>query len=256
MERKLQESIRRYTEHRGYKMDTIGRSGSEIFCFSDMVLKVEKERNESRSEHEMLSWLQGRLPVPEMICSEKSGDRRYLLMTKARGKMLCDEQYLKNPRLLVHLLVEGLKTLWAVDISGCPAKRDLDHKLEQASLNVAEGLEFETETEPDPFGTEEFDSPEELLLWLKEHRPKEETVFSHGDYCLPNIFAENNKISSFLDLGRAGTADIWQDIALCVRSLEYNIGKNKEFKKQLFEELGIVPDWDKIRYYILLDELF
>jgi len=29
-----------------------------------------------------------------------------------------------------------------------------------------------------------------------------------------------------------------------------------KYKKQLFEELGIVPDWDKIRYYILLDELF
>jgi len=24
----------------------------------------------------------------------------------------------------------------------------------------------------------------------------------------------------------------------------------------LFEEMGIGPDWEKIRYYILLDELF
>lgn len=25
---------------------------------------------------------------------------------------------------------------------------------------------------------------------------------------------------------------------------------------KFFNKLGIVPDWDKIRYYILLDELF
>lgn len=25
---------------------------------------------------------------------------------------------------------------------------------------------------------------------------------------------------------------------------------------RLFEELGMAPDWEKIRYYILLDELF
>ena len=254
MKRTRPERIREYTEHREYRKDTIGRSGSEIFCFSDMVLKAEREKNESRSEHEMLRWLQGRLPVPEIICAEKNGDMRYLLMTKVRGKMLCDEQYLSNPRLLVHLLAEGLKMLWTVDINGCPFKRHLDYKLEQASLRVAGGLEFDED--PDTYGREEFESPEELLLWLKEHRPEEETVFSHGDYCLPNLFAEDNTISGFIDLGRAGTADIWQDIALCVRSLEYNTGKNEGCVNLLFEELGMAPDWDKIRYYILLDELF
>lgn len=72
MKRTLPERIREYTEHREYRKDTIGRSGSEIFCFSDMVLKAEREKNESRSEHEMLRWLQGRLPVPEIICAEKT----------------------------------------------------------------------------------------------------------------------------------------------------------------------------------------
>ena len=144
--------------------------------------------------------------------------------------------------------------LWTVDVSGCPSKRHLDYKLEQASLRVSEGLQFDHE--PDTYGREEFENAEELLLWLKEHRPEEETVFSHGDYCLPNIFAEDNRISGFIDLGRAGTADIWQDIALCVRSLEYNTGKNEGYVNLLFEELGMAPDWDKIRYYVLLDELF
>ena len=84
--------------------------------------------------------------------------------------------------------------------------------------------------------------------WGIAHRKKQKL--------LCNIFAEDNRISGFIDLGRAGTADIWQDIALCVRSLEYNTGKNEGYVNLLFEELGMAPDWDKIRYYVLLDELF
>ena len=58
-------------------------------------------------------------------------------------------------------------------------------------------------------------------------------------------------------------ADKWQDIALCYRSLKHN--KNGLYgggqyegvsPDLLFDRLTIQPDWDKIRYYILLDELF
>ena len=58
----------------------------------------------------------------------------------------------------------------------------------------------------------------------------------------------------------------WCDIALCYRSLSHNYsGRYKPIPKDtvsdyddmlLFRELGIAPDWEKIRYYILLDELF
>jgi kanamycin kinase/aminoglycoside 3'-phosphotransferase-3 len=71
-------------------------------------------------------------------------------------------------------------------------------------------------------------------------------------------------VSGFLDLGNGGTADRWQDIALCVRSLRYNYvgyaGYDEsdylKYKELLFRELGIEPDEEKIRYYALLDELF
>lgn len=102
-----------------------------------------------------------------------------------------------------------------------------------------------------------------LLSWLEANRPEEELVLSHGDFCLPNIFLEKEKLSGFIDLGRMGLADKWQDIALCYRSLKHNFegyygGKVYEgFDPDiLFEALGIEPDWQKLNYYILLDELF
>lgn len=100
-----------------------------------------------------------------------------------------------------------------------------------------------------------FNSPEELYKYLISNQPDEEIVFSHGDYCLLNVFFNEGNVTGFIDLGRAGMADKWQDIALCVRSLQYNLQNNK-YTDLLFKYLEIEPDYEKIKYYILLDELF
>lgn len=102
-----------------------------------------------------------------------------------------------------------------------------------------------------------------LLQWLYDNQPKEEPVLSHGDFCLPNIFGTGTQITGYIDLGMTGIADRWCDIAICHRSLSHNYAGrygNKVYSGYddmlLFKELGIEPDWEKIRYYILLDELF
>ena len=102
----------------------------------------------------------------------------------------------------------------------------------------------------------------DLLEWLKNHKPAEDPVLSHGDFCLPNIFLDGDEVSGFIDLGRSGIADPYQDIALCYRSLCHNFDGTygRAYPgfdpMMLFRELGIDPDWEKIRYYRLLDELF
>ena len=66
---------------------------------------------------------------------------------------------------------------------------------------------------------------------------------------------KNDKISGFIDLGRSGKADKWYDIAFCVRSIRSDVGEEK-YVKLFFDLLDIEPDLEKIKYYILLDELF
>lgn len=54
-------------------------------------------------------------------------------------------------------------------------------------------------------------------------------------------------------------ADRYQDIALCCRSLRHNLEEtaHQTFDEDLFfRELGVERDAEKIRYYLLLDELF
>ena len=77
-----------------------------------------------------------------------------------------------------------------------------------------------------------------------------------------NIIFNNGVLSGLIDLGRSGVADKWCDIALCYRSVRDNFGGRYDRKHEgysdgyLFDALQIKPNWEKIRYYILLDELF
>ena len=259
----IPEKIKSILNTSDYQSDTVGMSEASILIFEDKVLKIEKICEESENERDVMIWLNGRLPVPEVICHEKHNGWSYLLMSKFSGVMACDKSYMEKPQELTEILAAGLKMFWETDISNCAFDFNLDKKLEMARYNVEHDLVDVNNVEPDTFGENGFQSPKHLLDWLINNRPKEDYVLSHGDYCLPNIFIDSGKISGFLDLGKTGRADRYQDIALCYRSLKHNYeGKygGETYAgfdpDSLFDKLGIEPDWNKIRYYVLLDELF
>ena len=244
-----------------YTTDAIGMSGAQIRLYPDMVLKIMPDSEEAAREVRVLRWLRGRLPVPQVLACERQNGRLFLLMTRLPGKMTCDEALLTDPAALTEILAEGLRMLWAVPTGECPIRCDLDTKLRMARQNVEQGLVDAEHVEPETFGPGGFRDPEHLLRWLEGNRPPEELCFTHGDFCLPNVFYENGHISGFLDLGKAGLADLYQDLAIGVRSLRHNTdgtyGPRIDFDPMaLFDRLGLRPDTEKLRYYTLLDELF
>lgn len=104
--------------------------------------------------------------------------------------------------------------------------------------------------------------PQEIKA-LEANQPEEDIVMTHGDFCLPNVFANGNKLAGFIDLGKAGPADHWQDIAIAIRSIRHNLDGTYGGKKKmdftpdmLLDKLGIPMDEKKYKYYLLLDELF
>lgn len=260
--KQLPEKIRKYLPDESYETDHIGMSDSSVFLFRDKILKVQENTPESETEYRMMQWLNERLPVPQVYAHEVQDNTSYLLMSKCPGDMACAEKYMSDPKLLVEMLAQALKNLWEVDISDCPADWSLKFKLEAARFNVEHGLVDMENTEPGTFGEGGFADPKALLDWLYENQPDEELVLSHGDFCLPNLFFDD-KVIRYIDLGRTGIADKWCDIALCYRSLSHNYDGAYGGKRYsglddqlLFRKLGLDPDWEKIRYYILLDELF
>lgn len=259
----LPESINDLIKGKEYRTEDIGMSDAKIMIFDDSVLKIEKIDPQNDVTVKVMRWLEGKLPVPKVLCYEKDSEYQYLLMSRITGKMSCDNEYMSDPETLTKVLTEAIKMLWSVDVSDCPRIRDVDTELKEARYRVENNLVDIDNAEPSTFAESGFKDPEELLRWLEENKPEFEPVFSHGDLCLPNIFIENDKVSGFIDLGAGGVGDKWRDIALCYRSLRWNAegaygGKvYPDIRSQrLFDALGIEPDMDKIRYYILLDELF
>lgn len=262
------ESIRKLIENKPYKIDDMGKSGSKILIFGDCVLKIVEIRDKASREKNDLSvqvmrWLKGKLPVPEVLRYESDDKNQYLLMSRLPGKMSCDEYYLEHPRELCRLLAEAFKMLWSLDVTGCPRERTMDRELKEAEYRVKNNLVDLEDAEPETFGEKGFENPQALLECLKENRPEYEPVLSHGDFCLPNILIQDGKVSGFIDLGDTGIGDKWRDLALCCRSLKHNFdgtfgGKvYPDFNPDmLFEELGIEQNRDKLKFYILLDELF
>ena len=256
-------SIKALIAGKSYQEDEMGLSESTVLLFDDMVLKIQQTNREIRNEYCIMKWLERSGKVPHILAYEQQEQQSYLLMSKMQGKMSCDKQYMTRPEVLFQMITEGLQWLWSVDISDCPCNNTLVHKLKQAEFQVKHGLVDMENTEPETFSENGFENPKALLQWLYENQPKEELVLSHGDYCLPNIFAKEDAFCGFVDVGRMGIADKWQDIALCYRSLAHNFSGKYDgisygtFNEELFfQMLGIEPNWEKIRYYILLDELF
>lgn len=256
---KIQDIINR----KNYVRDDVGKSGAGVYLYEDMVLKIQKIDAEAENEASMLQWLSGKLPIPSIIEHICDNGYSYILMNKCAGKMACDPYFMKRPKQQVELLAEALHSLWSVDITDCPCKWPLKRRLELAEDNIIHNRVDVDDVEPDTFGPRGFRDPEALLHWLKENQPEEKEILCHGDFCLPNIFLSDSDLTGIIDLGKAGVADPWLDISLCYRSLDHNYGgvyhgrSYAGFEPQmLFEALGIRPDPERIRYYILLDELF
>ena len=259
---KLPENIQKIVGAMPFETDRIGMSGTSIMLYPDSVLKISRDDFAARREAGIMEWLRGKLPVPELLACERENGVQYLLMTRLPGKMLCDEAVLTDPFQVTGLLAEALETVKAVDIDGCPFRADLDTELAVAREHVERGEVDVENTDPATFGPGGFRNPEHLLMWLEDNRPEEETCFTHGDMCLPNLFTDNGRISGFLDLGGAGLGDPYRDYSIARRSLQDNLDGHHGHAcpgfdvGALFDVMGFSPDREKLRYYALLDELF
>ena len=237
-----------------------GMSGTHVFRLANRqhirYLKIAPIDfyNNLLPERECLLWLQGKLLVPQVLGFDNDGVHDYLLISEIPGIPTHNRQFEDNQDQLIPALAEGLRMIHGVDIRNCPFDRSLKVTIKEARTRLENKWVNADDFDDERQGRTAQSAFEELL----RTRPKsEDLVFTHGDYCLPNIFIDPQSwaITGFIDWGRAGIADRYQDLALAARSLEHNFGAGGV--ERLFREYGLdTIDLDKIAYYKLLDEFF
>jgi aminoglycoside phosphotransferase len=238
---------------------TEGCSGAEVFRLTreeapPLYLKTNHHPagDSLADERARIEWLHGRLPVPVIHCFITDHGNEYLLLSEVPGVPASDRSHEGKIEALVRLLADGLRMLHRIDIEACPFDERVERQIEKAERRVNQGVVDEEDFDDARRGR----TARQLFGELLATRPADEDlVFTHGDFCLPNVIIDRNRIGGFVDLGRAGIGDRYRDLALAARSLAYNFGP--EHVKLLFEAYGIgEPDRKKLEYHMLLDEFF
>ena len=252
---KIKEKLEGYTASDGPR----GLSGAGIYKYTSKdnvyFLKIVNVSNrfidELETEYRILKWLEGKLPAPKVIDFEKTKENYFLLMSDVEGNTL-EEIFNKkeSKEEIVRIYGESLKLIHNVNIEDCPVKADDKTML----LNAKKYLELGISQENLEVENKNL-TPEELYIKLMSLKPKKnENVFIHGDYCLDNIIIKNKRLNGVIDVGRGGIGDKYKDIALAVRSIK-RFGE--EYLNLFFHTYGITnADWDKIEFYIIMDEFY
>ncbi|WP_060204919.1 APH(3') family aminoglycoside O-phosphotransferase [Sporosarcina koreensis] len=251
-------SLAKLTSGFSWEPITIGHSEAMTFLLkgdqTNQYLKVQSAHAVERLyvEKEKLEWLEGKLTVPRVLYYGKDEANEYLLMSEIIGVNASDQSHRDDLPAMLESLGYGLETIHRVRIDNCPFDQSLDMKIKEAKNRVDQELVDEDDFDEVRKGRKARDLFDELL----SNRPvTEELVFTHGDFCLPNVIMENKKVSGFIDWGRAGIADRYQDLALAIRSISSNFGK--EYVPYFLSGYEIIDmDESKTEYYQLMDEFY
>ncbi len=245
-----------------YTQEDIGMSGAKILLFEDVVLKIRREGGWDTADTLILQFLSPKLPVPKVLAHEVENGWDYLLMSRIKGRMLCDPEVMQRPSLLLECMAQALHLLWSVPAGDVPFDRTLENELAHARSAIESGTFDASGCDPATFGPHGFSSPAALLHYLEKNRPHQDLVLTHGDFCLPNLFTDGQKLSGMIDLGDCGVADRYKDLSLGWRSLKHNSDGHYGpvypaiDPDDLFIAAGVPKDEEKLQYYLLLSELF
>lgn len=239
--------------------DPIGRSTSEVFRLERKGAPTFYLKREARSAHGELAdeaarlrWLSNqRLQCPDIIASVTEDGCEWLLMSALPGRDLASASMVSVEARVV-MLASALRALHSLDIASCPFDHRWSKRLAAAERRMRAGLVDEGDFDGERLGRSAHDLFSELR---RMPAGEEDLVVTHGDACLPNFVASGERFAGYIDCGRLGVADRYQDIALACRSIGGNFGE--AFVEPFCRHYGLVSlDAVKMKRYQMLDEFF
>lgn len=241
--------------------DTVGESGGAVYRLHgkadapNLFLKYGKDvfADDITNEMVRLRWLARHISVPSVAHFHRTRDEAWLLMTAVPGKTAyqvleaCPELRLA----VVDELAIFLRRIHAIPVSECPFTSDHGYRLACARARVDTGLVEENDFDDERHGW----TAEQVWEAMQDLLPlAPDLVVTHGDFSLDNLLIRDGEVAGCIDAGRVGIADRYQDLAIVWSGLgEFGASFQERFLKQY----GIPdPDQDKLKFHLMLDELF
>lgn len=249
----------------GYRWvrDTAGESDAAVYRLQgrdgapDLFLKHGKGVAAADITEEMarLRWLAPYLPVPAVLQFAQAADpQQAWLLTAALPGKTAHELLEANPEIgpaMADALAAFLRRLHALPVDACPFDTGPAVRLAQARQRIDAGLVDAGDFDAERKGW----TAEQVWTALQDCQPvAPDLVVTHGDFSLENILLHEGQVAGCLDVGRAGVADSYQDLAIAWRAL----GELDPALQQRFvEQYGLLDiDQGKLEFHLLLDELF
>lgn len=240
---------------------TIGESGCETWRLdgSDNQPRAYLKRGRGAlsdaiaDEMVRLRWMRSQLPVPQIVQFVANAEESWLVTTPIRGmsaRQQLDEGFVSR-EAIIDALASFMRRVHEVPTAQCPYDAGLSRRLIDARQRI----------EADAVDVEDFDnerqgwSAEDVWAALQCSLPQTlDVVFTHGDFSLDNVFLDGTNVTGCIDVGGAGLADRYQDIAICWSDLaDYGVQAQARF----LECYGVGDgDRSKLYFYQLLNELF
>lgn len=229
-----------------FRLEAPGRPALYLKCGAGRVA------DDIMAEMVRLEWLAGRLPVPEVRHFVRSPGEAYLLTTAAPGRSAyyCLVEQPDQQAETVAALARFLRTVHALPLADCPFHAGHELAMAQARRNIDAGRVDAEDFDEERQGW----TPEQVWADLVGLLPlRFDRVVTHGDYSLDNVLLEDGRVTGCIDVGRAGAADPYQDLAAVWNNLAEFGG---DLQREMLRAYGIAePDARKLRFHLCLGEL-
>lgn len=251
--------LQRYFHH--YDCSALPSGGTDAKLFrvladgDSFILKAQplgREDERLANERNVYTWLLGKVPVPQVKFLIIHEAVEYLCMSEVPGRTLESCLQIWTDEQVILRYAFALKQLHALPLDASVPYWPLADRLQVAQLQLQEGAVDEDDIDP------QFKhlSLQELFEEMIQIAPTDlDEVCSHGDYCFDNLLFNGDKLSGFIDMGRGGRADRYQDLAIAARSVREAFGE--KMLGLFFSSYGLNnPSEDKLRFYTMLDEFY
>ncbi|MCA9884431.1 MAG: aminoglycoside 3'-phosphotransferase [Anaerolineae bacterium] len=223
-----------------------------VFVERDCYLKItpHAHRMAVKAEYERLKWLQGRIPVPEILAYVEDEARQYLVTATVDG--IDAFEFDAKPDDIIRLYAKAIRRLHDLPTADCPFTWIPDEQIAFAQKSV-QNNQVNDDNRDEAFKERSWESMLEELIRL---RPNDaDLVMVHGDAYNDNVLLNpsSGELAAFIDVGFVAVADRCTDLAMIYDDVVdyYGIEGWQAFLKH-YGSTDVEPQ--RFRFYQLFNE--